>query len=185
MKIILLCCFSLVCISSFAQTKKIAFKSHSGSAENFSIALENNLFDMENSNFGNPVYKELDSVILIADSVAVLVSHLDTDPITNPRKKDTLRSRSLFSRKTPLDSVKKGLKREFWFHSSVDSIKFIGFETTPPEKKKNNAAPVMGVNNNGNQGPFDGQAFLIIGLIVFLSLAAGLLTWKYKPVQLS
>ncbi|MBK8300597.1 MAG: hypothetical protein IPK90_09175 [Chitinophagaceae bacterium] len=38
-----------VTASSFAQTKKIAFKSHSGSDENFAIALENNLFGMENS----------------------------------------------------------------------------------------------------------------------------------------
>ncbi|MBK8953484.1 MAG: hypothetical protein IPM85_15695 [Chitinophagaceae bacterium] len=42
-----------------AQTKKIAFKSHSGSAENFSIAFEENLFDMEFSNFGMAPQREV------------------------------------------------------------------------------------------------------------------------------
>lgn len=186
MKAILLGLFSLVCLCTAAQTKKIAFKSHSGSDENFSIALEGNLFDMGNSNFGDPLPQKLDSVILIDDSVAVLVSHLDFYVReTNPRRKDTLRSRPLFSKKIPLDSIKKELKGEFWFVNSVDSIKFIGFETTGARMEKNNTAPVMGINNTDDHGPLDGQAFLIIGLIFLLSLAAALFTWKYSPVHQS
>ena len=62
-----------------AQTKKIAFKSHSGSAENFAIALENGLFDMDGSDFGQAPDREirsaqLDSVIFVSDSVTLLVT---------------------------------------------------------------------------------------------------------------
>ncbi|MBL7746893.1 MAG: hypothetical protein JNM19_05660 [Chitinophagaceae bacterium] len=194
MKAFLLGIFSLVSLVVTAQTKKIAFKSHSGSDENFSIALEGNLFDMGNSNFGlpsdidkwpshlKPGTTELDSVIFIKDSVAVLVSHKKIS-VTDQRisKKDTLHGRALFSRKISVDSIRKGLIKEIYFTNSVDSVKFIGFDKK--KKRKNNSLPVMGTSGQNTNGPFDSQALLIIGLIIFFSLAAGLFTWKYSPVR--
>jgi len=194
MKTFLLGIISLVGLTVAAQTKKIAFKSHSGSDENFSIALEGNLFDMDNSNFGlpsdidkwpshlKPVSTELDSVIFIKDSVAVLISHNKTS-VTGQwiSQKDTLHGRALFSRKISIDSIRKGLIKEIYFANSVDSVKFIGFDKK--KKRKNNNLPAMGTSGQDANGPFDSQALLIIGLVIFFSLAAGLFTWKYSPVR--
>lgn len=62
----------LISSVGFSQTKKIAFKSHSGNSANYSFALRNNLFDMNCSNFGQaPRFiktAKLDSVIFISDT---------------------------------------------------------------------------------------------------------------------
>jgi hypothetical protein len=179
-------CFLLLSLAWFtgqAQTKKIAFKSHSGSSANFTVALGNDLFDMEKSDFGLPEKRALDSVILIADSVAVLVSRKESNQNKQWQKKDTLRSTALFSKTNNLDSIKKNIHFVYWFSNSVDSIRFIGFDSTPLKTKRNDL-PYFGTINNDNYHPFDGQTFWIMGLIVLLSLMAGLFTWKHKTVQL-
>jgi len=54
---------SLAC---FSQTKLISHRSHSGSNTNFRTAIENNLFDIGNSNFGLSIsyVEKVDTVIL-------------------------------------------------------------------------------------------------------------------------
>ena len=79
MKKITLVLMLLAASAALGQTKKISYKSHSGSPENFSVALEENLFDMDNSNFGmapqrNVTTAQLDSVIFVSDSVAIMVT---------------------------------------------------------------------------------------------------------------
>ena len=103
-----------------AQTKKIAFKSHSGSIENFQLALNNELFNMDNSNFGRGpepevVSAELDSIIFVSDSVAVMVTSQHCKVWYKPSEKatlwkagkDTLINHPLFSHKHSLDSIRK------------------------------------------------------------------------------
>ena len=41
-------------IESFAQTKIIAHKSHGGMTHNFKVAMQNDIFDLNDSNFGEP-----------------------------------------------------------------------------------------------------------------------------------
>lgn len=176
MRSLFLSLLSLLCMTGFSQTKKIAFKSHSGSAENFSIALENDLFDMDNSNFGNPPDRYLDSVILIEDSVAVLVSR--QEPFENAKaRRDTLRSQPLFMKGNKVDSIRKRVRSITWFNNHVDSIKFIGFDVTK-QKSKRNELPLGNITNNNNNRSFDGQVVLIAGLLLVLSLLAGLISWR-------
>ena len=82
---LLLATFALY-TTSIAQTKLIAFKSHSGPNENFRLAYESNFFDMENSNLGVLIERDvttasLDTLILISDTVAVMVTsvHITID----------------------------------------------------------------------------------------------------------
>jgi hypothetical protein len=184
MRIIYLFLFVIVSVTGFAQTKKIAFKSHSGNAVDFETAVANELFDMNGSDFGLPPEKvQLDSVIRIGDSVAVLISSRGYSPKHNPVQKDTLRGQSLFIKKMPLDSVKKNLRNIFFFDNNINTVKFIGFKKTTGHKKKNEA-PLSGTFSTDNYNPFDGPAFLIMVLILVSSLLAGWLAWKFKPVSL-
>jgi hypothetical protein len=75
MKINLLLLILLAAITSQAQTKVIAHKSHSGSAKTFNKAYNKNLFGARNGSFGLPNTRSiivLDSVIAINDSITIL-----------------------------------------------------------------------------------------------------------------
>ena len=54
MKVNILVILLLSTIWCQAQTKPIAHKSHSGSVSSFAKAYQNNLFDINRSNFGGP-----------------------------------------------------------------------------------------------------------------------------------
>ena len=178
-----------------AQTKKIAFKSHSGSAENFSIALENNLFDMGNSNFGHAPDRtvrtaQLDSVIFVSDTLAILVTseYCSRESRSSGIPKGSTRWRAgrepvyshpLFSRKHSLDSIRTVVKEQYNFQNQVDKVVFVGYDNkktkTKKNKNKNNmVAPLVTEPGDNNQSPF-GPAFIVMAsLVVFLSLVAGL-----------
>ena len=190
--------------ASIAQTKKIAFKSHSGSNENFSIALEDNLFDMGESNFGLPSTKEiftktLDSVICLADNITVLVitnystetSPLKGRPVNNGSVNDTVYNHPLFSQKHSLDSIRSVLKSRNEYQNPVQKIIFVGFDNKKAKKVKRNEllVPIV-INNNSDGGynavsvntqsaPFDTSVVWIVGAIVILSLLSGFVAWKY------
>mgnify|MGYP006343227075 CR=1 FL=1 len=51
-KLMVVSMLSFLCVESYAQTKLISYKSHSGNKINFKKAIENNLFDLHLSNFG-------------------------------------------------------------------------------------------------------------------------------------
>ncbi len=186
---------SLLSVSLFSQTKKIAFKSHSGSNENFSIALENNLFDMENSNFGHAPQREvktaqLDSVIFISDSVAIIVTseyctrtdRSSNKPIDNPKLwkagQEKVYNHPLFSRRHSLDSIKAVLKAQYSFNNEIEKTVFVGFDNKK-RKYKSNFVPVAGVPGDNNQTPFGPQFVLILSLIVGLSLLAAFISWRF------
>lgn len=186
-----------VTASSFAQTKKIAFKSHSGSDENFAIALENNLFGMENSNFGHAPQREvktaqLDSVIFISDSVAIMVTSeycTRTDrsgnkPVDDPKLwkagQEKVYNHPLFSKKHSLDSIKTVLKEQYNFNNEIEKTVFVGYDNKKRKYKKN-IEPVAGLPGDNNQTPFGPQFVLILSLIVGLSLLAAFISlWIYK-----
>lgn len=75
MKINILLLFLFATVLCEAQTKVIAHKSHSGSRQSFSKAYQNNLFDINRSNFGHPGFRSvvlLDTIIAVNDSLTVL-----------------------------------------------------------------------------------------------------------------
>jgi len=75
MKLNILLLFLFTTVLCEAQTKVIAHKSHSGSKHSFSKAYQNNLFDINRSNFGHPGVRSvvlLDTIIAVNDSLTVL-----------------------------------------------------------------------------------------------------------------
>ena len=191
---------SLLSTSLFAQTKKIAFESHSGNPENFSIAMNNDLFSSEESDYGLPANKaayKLDSVIFISDSVSVLVSKeykrpwnatSDSQDVFVRVKKDTVYNDPWFSRKYLLDSVKKIIDKK-GNYETTNKTKFVGFDNKKSGVKKTGdklqqqLVPVAITNDPpDNNSPFDNQLALMLGTILLLSLLGGFITWKfYKP----
>ena len=198
----------LASINLPAQTKKIAFKSHSSSEENFRIALKNNLFDMDESNFGLPSPKKvftvsLDSVIFISDSITILVTsnYSAQTSLTKEKPKlvrsgrDTVYNSPLFSNKHALDSIKTILKTEKTYQNPVEKIIFIGFDSKKSKKVKRNELVLVAVTGNSNDrytdkgnyniaadnhySAFDTTVVWMLGTVLVFSLLAGLAAWKY------
>ncbi|MDI1256888.1 MAG: DUF2956 family protein [Flavobacterium sp.] len=119
--------------SGIAQTKLISFKSHSGNLKNFRIAVENNLFDIGASNFGNPqedYYPVLDSVIFLSKDKSVFVFQR-----FGKLNKDTL-SLPLLAKRHSLDSIKPLLKNYYRYSRDTKDIKFVGFDNNIAAYKK-------------------------------------------------
>lgn len=148
----------------FAQTKLIAFKSHSGNMENFKNAYEENLFDLPNDNFGaapNRWVNEaaLDSLIYINDTAVIMVTsnYCMSEFSINYKNwgpgKDTVYNHPLFCKKHSLDSIKEVLKTSYNFANSMDTVKFIGYDNLKKVKSKRKQKGFINVfffNNNSN-----------------------------------
>jgi hypothetical protein len=191
---------SLVSTCLLAQTKKIAFESHSGNPDIFNIALTNELFNNNESDFGLPANKKaykLDSVIFISDTVSVLVSKEYSRPWSARSdsmdklvgvKKDTIFNDPLFSRKYLLDSIKKMIDNR-GLYETTNKTKFVGFDNKKTGIKKSGDKPQQqlipfAITNDppDNHSPFDMQLTLALGLILLLSLLGGWMSWKfYQP----
>jgi hypothetical protein len=180
-----------------AQTKKIAFESHSGNPDNFNLTLNNEIFDNGESDFGLPANKtayKLDSVIFISDTVSVLVSKEYSRPwsaISGSQdklvgtKKDTIYNDPLFSRKYMLDSIKNMINKR-GDYETTGKTKFVGFDNKKKVEKKTTDKPQLQLipvaftsDPPDNHSPFDMQLTLILGLILLLSLLGGWLSWRY------
>jgi hypothetical protein len=195
---VLLLPFALLPARCGAQTKKIAWKSHSGSNAYFASAMENELFDLSFSNFGMAPAKivknaKLDSVIFISEHKSIMVtSEYCHDRYENTNTlwragRDTVTDHPLFSKQHSLDSIKQTVKRHYYFRNPVDSVKFIGFDNKkvpipPPSsssQQKNEGAfiPVSGSDtpppSSGNRLP------LYICMLALASAFSGLFSWNY------
>ncbi len=191
---------SLATTGLLAQTKKIAYESHSGNPDNFHIAMNSDLFDSDESNFGLPANKtahKLDSVIFISDSVSVLVSKeykrpwsatSDSQDVFVRVKKDTVYNDPWFSRKYLLDSVKKIIDKK-GNYETTNNTKFVGLDNKKKgvnkteDKPQQQFVPVATTNDpTDNNSPFDKPLALMLGTILLLSLMGGFITWKfYQP----
>ncbi|MGG9963625.1 hypothetical protein [Ferruginibacter sp. SUN106] len=204
MKLIFIVLLSILTTSSFAQTKAIAFKSHSGNMNNFSIALEHGLFSNEESNFGLPssikTYR-LDSVIYVSEEVSVIVYRFYNRRFNEPKDsakfirsyKDSLFNDPLFSKKHALDSIKTVLKKTGRYDYPINNAVFVGYDNkkktvkektvtkpvdnTNKKPKENNITPV--ITNNNDNSPFDMQMVKALAGIFLLALLGGWLSWKY------
>lgn len=138
-----------------AQTKLIFHKSHSGSVESFKLALENNSFGLESSNFGaapRPVIKNatLDSVIYISESLSVMVTseycRFREDGYKEEKYwkagRDTVSNHPLFTKKHSLDSIKNILKTRYYFKNDIDEVKFIGFDNLKVTERQKGHSPL-------------------------------------------
>jgi len=145
-----------IAFQSFSQTKLISHKSHSGNNNLFKISVENNLFDISGSNFGEAPMRiiknaQLDTLVFIDnDKVVMITSEYCKDQfgskivtISNGKDerpsnelgvfwksgKDTLVNHPLFSRKNSLDSIKKVLTEEYFFKNNIEDVVIIGHES--------------------------------------------------------
>lgn len=199
--ILLLLCFSS--LAGMAQTKKIAFKSHSGSAENFSLALENSLFDMENSNFGvAPTelvrHAQLDSVIFICDTMALMVTSQYCTRLLRhskePQGESTrwqpgraeVKNHPLFSQQHSLDSIKQVIRTQYNFQNPVEKVVFIGYDNNKLiTKKKKKTDYVRGAAGPlyTDELPGNGTGGWIFAGILAASLLGGGISWQYYRVK--
>lgn len=175
-----------------AQTKLIAHKSHSGSAANFSKALNKNLFNIGESNFGMAPQRHvrnsnLDTVKLLSPTVAVMVTSESCyweDYGGGDRSNgqlwsagtDTVYDHPVFNRKNTVQDIKKKLKQEYFFQNPVDSIVFIGFDgnyataqskpDAQEQKELTDRQESHAYNKHGKRRPY----FLIIILSILSSI---------------
>jgi hypothetical protein len=122
----------------FAQTKIIAYKSHSGNMANFENAIFENKFDANFSNLGVVPQRQimdasLDSVIIIDENKSVLITssvckfrHSEKSELWKPGR-DTVYKHKLFSKRN-VDSVKSILKRQYYFKNNMDSVIFLEYD---------------------------------------------------------
>jgi hypothetical protein len=175
----------IVSSSSLAQTKLIAYKSHSGTTENFQLAYETGFFDMENSNFGvaperNVRTASLDSLILVSDSVAVMITSeycsrqggRKSNATTKWRAgRDTVYNHPLFSKKYSIEYIKSTIKQQYYFQNPVDSIKIIVVNDDQQQQEQQyQAIPIAG---NNNDRPGGNQPLVWTCLIALFSLLTG------------
>lgn len=206
MRQLLILLLSFTGLSLSAQTKKIAFESHSGDPNNFHIALTNEFFDNGESDYGLPSHKskyKLDSVVYLNDSTALLVSKEYQAPWEAKAdslfkfirvRADTIYNTGLFNKKNTADSIRKGLKsisNMITEYEASSKTKFIGFAKSKPatkekekeQPKEQQVLPVIIPNDPpDNSSPFDPGLVWMIVAILLLSLIGGWISWKlYKP----
>ena len=179
--------FVLLLISNIgvSQTKLIAHKSHSGNDATFALAIENNLFDISESDFGEDRSmrlenrSNLDSVIYVSNDKIIMVTS-DSRTCSAERRpinrlhlgiwengRQTIANHNLFKRNHALDSIKNVLRTEYSFENSIDKVVFIGYDNKQEvkvEKKKKNYFPAF-----ANEPKLPNSFFLIV-VLGFLSV---------------
>ena len=136
--------FLISIASSYAQTKIVAHKSHSGSKKTFLKAYKNNLFDSNRSNCGLPGNTNLillDSVIALNDSVTILkmresivcyrfgTSYKDLKKSDFKPKTIKLINDKIFNRKNSVSFIKSSNNvNAVKFNNSIDEVVFVGFK---------------------------------------------------------
>lgn len=191
--------------AGFSQTKLISHKSHSGSMATFGMAVENNLFDIGASNFGEYPYRtivtsQLDSVIFLSKDKAVMITseycssqHISIqDTIGDDKKlwqagRDTVLNHQLFSQRHSLDSIKTVLKTQYNFQNEIDKVVFIGYDNDKKalrkenrKKKKKSIIPVI-TNDTG----FPPKGLLVMILAALSGLVALTSYLHHKKASLS
>lgn len=190
-KLALTLSLSLLISLSFAQTKLIAHKSHSGSKQHFKKSLSNNLFNNSSSNFGAAPeryvkHSQLDSVIFISKSKAILVTStcwkdVYTSDTTSKWKpgREVVMNHPLFSKQHSLDSIKKVLSSQYYFTNSIKKVVFVGYDNKKTIEKtsiKENSVPIINTLNKNNNQPNAPIILLIIS--AFSIMLIGFINFK-------
>jgi hypothetical protein len=146
--------FLLTALTASSQTKLIFHKSHSGSAMLFVNAAPGS-----SSGFGmyvQPTVKnaELDSVIFVNDTTAVMVTSEYCSRYSIENKKlwkagrDTVYHHELFSQQHALNTIKETLMQQYYFEGDIDSTVFIGYDDNWQLEQQNGVTPA---DPNGQQ----------------------------------
>lgn len=190
---------SLLCGIIFSQTKLISHKSHSGSNENFRVSVEENLFDIGDSNFGKITneytenYEKIDTIIKISNTKIVRVKsnyyqvfeRIDKSKVgkleylNTVRDTITVENANLISNdklKTLAKTERKNIKtidtnKVIIVNFKEKSLKEVKQEKRKAKKKKA-ILPIVESKPN-----FPSKPLLIFALISLTSLVA-FFTWK-------
>lgn len=191
MKTPILLLFSLVCVTSQAQTKIISHKSHSGSNADFNIAYANDLFGMEEDNLGmaperryikeKNLHPKLDSVVFISkDEVKLYTSSsckIESDYTGETHEEkwkpgiEIAKNHPLFSKQHSLDSIKKVLKKEYGFENPINEVVFVGYDNTnqivatqPENNPETGVAKIQKVEKRKSRVHIDKSILVVLGL---------------------
>jgi hypothetical protein len=207
MKLFFIILFCSTSITALSQTKLIAFKSHSGNMENFTVALNSELFDSEGSNFGIPSYVNsfrLDSVIYISPSLSIVVQTVFTRRFGKPEdsariektQRKKVHNETLFANKHLLDSIRNILITKSGYGKAAANLVLVGFDNTISKQKKNkgvsgtiknakeqNILPVM--ESSTPPAPpaiFDALMAKLIAAILLAALLGSWFCWRlFQP----
>jgi hypothetical protein len=190
--------FLFLTLAVSAQTRKIAFESHGGNAENFALDPFN-----EESDFGLPANKtsySVDSIIKLNPSRYVVVKRMYNKPWSDSSNNwkylssfhDTLTYdlNSGNSNGFPADSFRHWFKTWDLINAGkLNKVIFVGFDEKKRDKEKQGDKEKQQLlpltfpdKGPGNPSPFDGQMLWMLTLLVALSLLGGCVSWKlYKP----
>lgn len=140
MKLKILLTLLFFTLLSQAQTKIIAHKSHSGSKSSFAKAYQNNLFDINHSNFG--LYEtniiRLDTIIAVNKSLTIIKYRRSKDKFVQGKQfidlknidfiylTNTLINDPLLNKKNTVKFIRKS--RKMFYDTPLDEVKFIGFK---------------------------------------------------------
>jgi len=175
----------LYCSFCFSQTRLISHKSHSGSSATFTAALENSLFDITESNFGEPGSEMrfvVDTVILLPDNRAVVIASEKDVWVTYPKSsvavkagRDTVNNAMLADRHN-----KDSLKNVFQQEGSWQPV-LINYDNEKPMKakkseNKKNIVPIGSINDNN----FPGKPMLIFSLALLSGVLGFVSYYIYK-----
>ena len=200
---------SVFATQTFAQTKLIAHKSHSGSSASFKIAMENDPLQYEGSNFGAAPERyvtesQLDSVVYVHDSLAIMYTSNFFKRMYYPH--DTFRpwqpgreavyKHPLFSQRHSLDKIKEALKEDYYFRNSIEDVKFVGYDNIKPvdrkEKKDTLLQPLVNKGkkdtvitsrkrHTANRPILNNDIIWLLEIISLVAMATGATLIKLKP----
>lgn len=153
--------------TSYAQTKRIAFKSHSGNSEHFKQALSAALFENEGSNFGIAPQRyvteaHLDTVIFINDTTVELVtshhSHFEDDfrSTSHPNLwkpgHEIVVNHPVFNSEKTIEEMKEIVQKTYHFKNDISKVVFIGEPKAVKKKleRKYRNSLKNGFMNSGN-----------------------------------
>lgn len=147
--------------TSYAQTKRIAFKSHSGNSEHFKQALSAALFENEGSNFGIAperyvTFAHLDTVIFINDTTVELVTSHHSNFVDDYRTSthpnlwkpghETVVNHPVFNSEKTIEEMKEIVQKTYHFKNDISKVVFIG---EPKAVKKNIKSKQKNTLKNG------------------------------------
>ena len=193
MKNNILLVLSFIGISSLAmsQTKRIAFKSHSGNEANFKTALAVSLFEYEGSNFGIAperyvTFAHLDTVIFINDTTVELVtshhSHYEDDyrisshPNLWKPGHEMVVNHPVFNSEKTIEEMKEIVQKTYHFKNDISKVVFIG---EPKRTEKDLRKRTKNTLKNGFV--YEGNQFY---LLIFGVGILSLISFVFKPFSI-
>ncbi|MDF2553233.1 MAG: cell wall anchor protein [Chryseobacterium sp.] len=164
-----------------SQTKLISYKSHSGDIKYFEKSIVEDSYNTNYSNLGMAPERfvtnsKLDSVIIIDGKKSVMVTSLFCKNRRNGNTekwkagRDTVYNHAIFSSEN-IDSVKKILKKNYYFQNNIDSTVFLKYDSKTkkyksiPSKKSIKSAEVKSSKSKEEM-----MYLLVVSIAVFASL---------------